>query len=362
MDMETNDGNTFHQCVVCDEIFQQLDDLETHNKVHVKEEKIDDEDGYCHVQFEENKIDVDEYCHNKIHVIEEKTDNVDKYYHVKKEKTDDGDDFCVKEEKTDDIETVFQCKLCDEEFNSNTDLEKHCKIHVKEELNTDNDSDIDLQSAYSHALANRYKCDICFKLFSHRSNLQRHIKGHAVDQLLSPIGLGEHYDLGSVKKLPLARITNRLVQGIVAKFPNNGEHLSIIRALHDDCITFTDNDTRSRLTRLKTKARKLGKHIKTSNKSFKFYDDYLDSPFFPVTVHETSSADTNTTNSVNKETQTSVDETLTNLNKKNKYLLSKINRDKVTIFRLKNQLRKTTKPLIRAKAKNKKALAIKKIV
>ncbi|XP_050401819.2 protein suppressor of hairy wing [Patella vulgata] len=344
MDMETNDGNTFHQCVVCDAIFQQLDHLEKHNKIHVKKEKIDDVDEYCPVHFDEKKTaDVDEYCHVK----EEKTDNVDEYCHVK-------------EEKTDDVETVHQCNLCDEEFNSNTDLEEHCTIHVKEELNADNDSDIDLQSAYSHALANIYKCDICFKLFSHRQNLQRHIKGHAGDQLLSSIGLGEHYDLDSVKKLPSARITNRLVQGIVAKFPNNGEHMSIIRALHDDCITFTDKDIRSRLARLKTKARKLGKNVNNSNKFFKLYEDYLDSPFFPLTVDETSSADTNTTNSVNKETQTSVDETLTNLNKKNKYLLNKINRDKVTIFRLKNQLRKTSKALIRLKAKNKKALAIKK--
>ncbi|XP_055955235.1 zinc finger SWIM domain-containing protein 1 isoform X2 [Patella vulgata] len=54
-DMETNDMKPVHQCVVCHKTFLDYSQLETHNQIHVKDEKIDDDlddvDRYCDVHF-----------------------------------------------------------------------------------------------------------------------------------------------------------------------------------------------------------------------------------------------------------------------------------------------------------------------
>ncbi|XP_050403546.1 piggyBac transposable element-derived protein 3 [Patella vulgata] len=72
--MDTN--NVCHQCVVCNEIFQQYDDFEKHYKIHI----------------------------------------------------------IIKDEETEDVETLHQCNLCDEEFKLETDLEKHCEVDHTEVL------------------------------------------------------------------------------------------------------------------------------------------------------------------------------------------------------------------------------------
>ncbi|XP_050398399.1 zinc finger protein 664 isoform X2 [Patella vulgata] len=144
VELETNDVKTFHQCVVCNEIFQQYSILEVHRKIHVKEKKTDDVEN-------QNK-------------------------------------GLVKEEKTDDVTNVYSCWMCEETFERNTDLEEHCKIHVKIERPDDVDFDNDCPVHFEEAMTEvqerlsdveaRHECKLCNAVFKQYTNLEEHCKIH----------------------------------------------------------------------------------------------------------------------------------------------------------------------------------------
>ncbi|XP_055955965.1 zinc finger protein 501-like, partial [Patella vulgata] len=97
-----NDLKTFHQCDVCNEVFQQNSDFEKHNKIHIKEEKSDDTENHSKIDFKEN--------------------------------TDDEDNQIFYEKKTSGEVKTYQCRcnLCHERFRSCTELEEHWKVHAKD--------------------------------------------------------------------------------------------------------------------------------------------------------------------------------------------------------------------------------------
>ncbi|XP_050397868.1 zinc finger protein 235 [Patella vulgata] len=168
--METNNPEvqTLHQCVVCDEMFQQYSDLEDHNKIHVKDEKTDatdlDEYGHIPVQFDGEKTvndnktlhhcklcdetfklysDLEIHCEN--HAIEEESISSESISNKTQQsqpldenqlENNSKINVHIKEEKTEDIKT-YHCKLCNDRFEFYADLEKHCKIHIKDEDNGD---------------------------------------------------------------------------------------------------------------------------------------------------------------------------------------------------------------------------------
>ncbi|XP_050391984.1 zinc finger protein 236 [Patella vulgata] len=135
---ETNNAITFHQCAICNEIFQQYADLVQHNKVHVKEEKTD--------------YDIDKECHAQGKAS---------------------------------VHTLQQCNLCDKNFKSSTDLEKHCEVHMKdEELKSVNDNST-LNSSIFYIGEKPYKCDVCNKSFLHKGSLQRHTPLHTGEKLFA---------------------------------------------------------------------------------------------------------------------------------------------------------------------------------
>ncbi|XP_050396149.1 zinc finger protein 624 [Patella vulgata] len=128
MEMETNEVKTLHQCAQCDEIFDEYSDLEVHNRIHVKMEKSGHQCSVCDKIF---KTLNDLQNHNKLHLKKEKTEDVASFHHCTKAH--------VKEGETKDLKNFHQCSLCGEMFELYTDLEEHCKIHVKEEKTDDVD-------------------------------------------------------------------------------------------------------------------------------------------------------------------------------------------------------------------------------
>ncbi|XP_050395994.1 zinc finger protein 26 [Patella vulgata] len=189
---ETDDVKTFHQCVVCDEIFEEYSDLEVHNKIHIKVEKTDELDEACRIDLEDKTTDVEN--HSKIH---------------------------VKEEQADHDRKIHECKLCEEKFELYTDLKEHCQIHFKEEESTEctfheicyktinhentskntNSSDVGetLEENWIHPCKKcgkmfsmktepkktiktkrkkQYKCHVCRETFTHFNSLQEHAKTH----------------------------------------------------------------------------------------------------------------------------------------------------------------------------------------
>ncbi|XP_050392103.1 zinc finger protein 436 [Patella vulgata] len=126
---ESNNAITFHQCAICNKIFQQYADLVDHNKIHVKEEKTDDTDEEC--------------------------DTVEKS----------------------NIDTLQQCNFCDKNFQSCTDLEKHLEVHVQDKaLQPDGGFPKDNGQTIEEDIL--YKCDVCGKSFSKRRYRYNHMKIH----------------------------------------------------------------------------------------------------------------------------------------------------------------------------------------
>ncbi|XP_050390990.1 zinc finger protein 227 [Patella vulgata] len=124
---ETNDVNTFHQCIICDEIFQQYDDLEKHNKRHIKKEKIDMIEG--NESFQE--LSDSEHCTSSRlydkgnESIQELSDSE----HCTSSK--------IYDERNESVAiSSYHCNICDMSFQQYSDIEKHNKIHKEVELET----------------------------------------------------------------------------------------------------------------------------------------------------------------------------------------------------------------------------------
>ena len=60
-------------------------------------------------------------------------------------------------------ETKFVCQVCNRNYTSENDLNKHIKVHK---------------------ISKAFKCDICLKVFSYKNDLKRHYRIHTGKNLL----------------------------------------------------------------------------------------------------------------------------------------------------------------------------------
>ncbi|XP_050398339.1 uncharacterized protein LOC126816141 isoform X5 [Patella vulgata] len=119
-----------HQCTVCNKVFQNYSQFVAHNKIHVKQEKLDNY-FQCKLCDEKYEIYADLEKHCKTHVNEEKS-------------------------------VYYQCRHCEKRFRQNTDLEEHCKLHVKPE-----------ESLVKASIL--YQCSLCKKNFTQYCDLDKHV-------------------------------------------------------------------------------------------------------------------------------------------------------------------------------------------
>lgn len=176
----TGEGPT---CSFCHKIFFNKKSLLRHERIHqgVKPYKC----GFCEKTFSDPSACT---SHMKIHSSDKphKCLYCDKFFRQKSQRTQHQKKVHKVEKEAEaaaatgdvsELQTVFQCPVCKQEFENGADLKEHKKLHkeleneicLKEEPTASNTGTI---------AAKTFACEICGNMFAQKAYLERHLRVH----------------------------------------------------------------------------------------------------------------------------------------------------------------------------------------